>query len=186
MKRFALLVALLTASFFANAQVWPARPVRVIVTFSPGGSSDIVARLISIPLGAELGQSVVVDNKPGAGGTIGALEAARAAPDGYTLLLSNSAPISISPAMQDEPRYDPVKSFTHVSYIGSVANVFVVHPSVPAKNMAELVAWIRAEPNPVAYGSGGICSIGRPPGGEVEEGPVSQDRAPRANRLLAT
>ncbi|HEX9396613.1 MAG TPA: tripartite tricarboxylate transporter substrate binding protein [Burkholderiales bacterium] len=160
MKRFALLVALLTASFFANAQVWPARPVRVIVTFSPGGSSDIVARLISIPLGAELGQSVVVDNKPGAGGTIGALEAARAAPDGYTLLLSNSAPISISPAMQDEPRYDPVKSFSHVSYIGSVANVFVVHPSVPARNFAELLAWIRAQPDPVPYGSGGIGSIG--------------------------
>src|SRR5260221_4369297 len=157
MKRFALLVALLTASFFANAQVWPARPVRVIVTFSPGGSSDIVARLISIPLGAELGQSVVVDNKPGAGGTIGALEAARAAPDGYTLLLSNSAPTSISPAMQDEPRYDPVKSFSHVSYIGSVANVFVVHPSVPAKTLPELLAWIKAQSVPVNYGSGGVC-----------------------------
>ena len=148
------------ASGQAWAQAWPSKPVRVIVTFSPGGSSDIVARLVAIPLQAELGQSVVVDNKPGAGGTIGALEAARAAPDGYTLLLSNSAPISISPAMQDEPRYDPVKAFTHVSYIGSVANVFVVHPSVPARNMAELVAWIKAEPNPVPYGSGGIGSIG--------------------------
>jgi tripartite-type tricarboxylate transporter receptor subunit TctC len=144
----------------ANAQSWPTKPLRVIVTFSPGGSSDIVARLVAVPLQAELGQSVIVDNKPGAGGTIGALEAARAAPDGYTLLLSNSAPISISPAMQDEPRYDPVKGFSHVSYIGSVANVFVVHPSVPAKNMSELVAWIRAEKNPVAYGSGGIGSIG--------------------------
>src|SRR3954471_20693294 len=142
------------------AQNWPTKPVRVIVTFSPGGSSDIVARLMAIPLQAELGQSVIVDNKPGAGGTIGAAEAASAAPDGYTLLLSNSAPISISPAMQDAPRYDPVKAFTHVSYIGSVANVFVVHPSVPAKNMAELISWIRAEKNPVAYGSGGIGSIG--------------------------
>src|SRR3954464_6271901 len=143
-----------------TAQNWPTKPVRVIVTFSPGGSSDIVARLIAIPLQTELGQSVIVDNKPGAGGTIGALEAARAAPDGYTLLLSNSAPISISPAMQDEPRYDPVKSFSHVSYIGSVAHVFVVHPSGPGKNMAELISWIRAEKNPVAYGSGGIGSIG--------------------------
>src|SRR5258707_5304670 len=169
MKRFALLVALLTASFFANAQVWPARPVRVIVTFSPGGSSDIVARLISIPLGAELGQSVVVDNKPGAGGTIGALEAARAAPDGYTLLLSNSAPISISPAMQDEPRYDPVKSFSHVSYIGSVANVFVVHPSVPARNFAELLAWIPAQPDPLPHGSRGLASVWHPAGGSEDE-----------------
>ena len=144
----------------AFGQAWPTKPVRVIVTFSPGGSSDIVARLLAIPLQAELGQSVIVDNKPGAGGTIGALEAGRAAPDGYTLMLSNSAPISISPAMQDKPSYDPVKGFTHVGYIGSVANVFVVHPSVPAKTMGELVAWIRAEKNPVNYGSGGIGSIG--------------------------
>ena len=144
----------------AAAQTWPTKPVRVIVTFSPGGSSDIVARLIAAPLQAELGQSVIVDNKPGAGGTIGALEAARAAPDGYTLLLSNSAPISISPAMQDQARYDPVASFSHVAYIGSVANVFVVHPSVPAATLRELVGWIKAEPNPVNYGSGGIGSIG--------------------------
>ena len=144
----------------ASAQAWPTKPVRVIVTFSPGGSSDIVARLLGAPLQNELGQSVIVDNKPGAGGTIGALEAARAAPDGYTLLLSNSAPISISPAMQDQPRYDPVAGFTHVAYIGSVANVFVVHPSVPAANLRELVGWIKQQPNPVAYGSGGIGSIG--------------------------
>ena len=90
----------------------------------------------------------------------GRQEAASAAPDGYTLMLSNSAPISVSPAMQDPPRYDPVKSFTHIAYIGSVANVFVVHPSVPAKNMNELIGWIKAQPNPVNYGSGGIGSIG--------------------------
>ena len=156
----ALLCVMLAFAGTAFAQTWPTKPVRVIVTFSPGGSSDIVARLIAIPLQTELGQSVIVDNKPGAGGTIGALEAARAAPDGYTLLLSNSAPISISPAMQDKPSYDPVKAFSHVSYIGSVANVFVVHPSVPAKDFAGLLAWIKAEPNPVNYGSGGIGSIG--------------------------
>src|SRR5688572_3247459 len=144
----------------AFGQAWPSKPVRVIVTFSPGGSSDIVARLVAIPLQAELGQPVIVDNKPGAGGTIGAHEAASAPPDGYTLMLSNSAPISVSPAMQDQPRYDPVKSFTHIAYIGSVANVFVVHPSVPAKSMGELIGWIKAQPNPVNYGSGGIGSIG--------------------------
>ena len=155
-----ILILALLGSVNAQAQTWPAKPVRVIVTFAPGGSSDIVARLVAIPLQAELGQSIIVDNKPGAGGTIGAAEAANAAPDGYTLLLSNSAPISISPAMQDPPRYDPLKAFTHMAYIGSVANVFVIHPSVPAKNMAELIAWIKAEKNPVAYGSGGIGSIG--------------------------
>ena len=159
--RFALILVFgLIAPLGAAAQAWPTKPVRIVVTFSPGGSSDIVARLVAIPLQAELGQPMIVDNKPGAGGTIGALEAANAAPDGYTLMLSNSAPISISPAMQDQPRYDPVKSFTHIAYIGSVANVFVLHPSVPAKNMAELIGWIKAQPNPVNYGSGGIGSIG--------------------------
>jgi len=160
MKLLALLCAGILSINAAWGQTWPAKPVRVVVTFSPGGSSDIVARLIAIPLQTELGQSVVVENKPGAGGTIGAQEVARATPDGYTLLLSNSSPISISPAMQDQPRYDPVTSFTHVSYIGSVANVFVVHPSVPATTLRELVAWINAQPNPVNYGSGGIGSIG--------------------------
>ncbi len=158
MKR--LFLILLLAAGNAAAQSWPTKPVRIVVTFSPGGSSDIVARLMGAPLQAELGQSVIIDNKPGARGTIGALDVARAAPDGYTLLLSNSAPISISPAMQDQPRYDPVAGFTHVSYIGSVANVFVVHPSVPAKSLRELVGWIKQQPNPVNYGSGGIGSIG--------------------------
>ena len=136
---------LLAFASFAHAQTWPTRPLTMVVTFSPGGSSDIVARLIVArliggPLQAELGQPVIVDNRPGAGGTIGAAIVAKAAPDGYTLMLSNSAPISISPFMLTAQTYDPVKSFTHVSSIGSVANVFVVHPSGAAKNMAELIA----------------------------------------------
>ena len=152
--------AALLAPVVVWAQAWPTKPVRVIVTFAPGGSSDVVARLISGPLQQKLGQTVVVDNKPGAGGTIGAAEAARAPADGYTFLLSNSAPISISPFMLDKPTYDPVKSFNHVSYIGSVANVFVLHPSVPAKSVKELVAWIKSQKEAVNYGSGGIGSIG--------------------------
>jgi tripartite-type tricarboxylate transporter receptor subunit TctC len=161
MKLCAFLCAALMAAGTAMAQQpWPAKPIRMVVTFAPGGSSDIVARLIAAPLQAELGQPIVVDNKPGAGSTIGALEVARAQPDGYTLMLSNSAPISISPAMQDQPRYDPVKSFTHVVDIGSGANVVVVHPSVPASNFAELITWIKSQPRPVNYGSGGIGSIG--------------------------
>jgi len=155
-----LCAALLAATSAAAQQSWPAKPIRMVVTFAPGGSSDIVARLIAVPLQAELGQPVIVDNKPGAGSTIGALEVARAEPDGYTLMLSNSAPISISPAMQDQPRYDPLKSFSHAVYIGSVANVFVVHPSVPANDFAELITWIKSQPKPVNYGSGGIGSIG--------------------------
>lgn len=158
--RLALAALAAFAAASAAAQTWPTKPVTIVVTFAPGGSSDIVARLIAGPLQAKLGQTIVVDNRPGAGGTIGAAVVAKAAADGYTLLLSNSAPISISPFMLTTPTYDPVKSFTHVAYIGSVANVFVVHPSVPAKTLAELVAWIRAQPAPVNYGSGGIGSIG--------------------------
>ena len=153
-------LALCAGHAAAQSGAWPAKPLRIIVTFAPGGSSDIVARLIAGPLQEKLGQPVIVDNKPGGGATIGAAEVARAAPDGYTLMLSNSAPISISPFMLSQPAYDPVKSFTHVAYIGSVANVFVVHPTVPAKTMAELITWIKAQPNPVNYGSGGIGSIG--------------------------
>jgi tripartite-type tricarboxylate transporter receptor subunit TctC len=155
-----LLAIVLFAAANATAQTWPGKPVSIVVTFPPGGSSDIVARLVAGPLQAKFGQPVVVDNRPGAGGTIGAGAVAKAAPDGYTLLLSNSAPISISPFMLSTPLYDPVGGFSHVSYIGSVANVVVVHPSVPARNMAELIAWIKSEPNPVNYGSGGIGSIG--------------------------
>ncbi|HEX5390225.1 MAG TPA: tripartite tricarboxylate transporter substrate binding protein [Burkholderiaceae bacterium] len=149
---------LLTAP--AWAQAWPQKPVKIIVTFAPGGSSDIVARLLQPGLQEKLGQPVIVDNKPGAGSTIGAAEVARAPADGYTLLLSNTAPISISPFMLDKLPYDPVKGFTHIGYIGSVPNVFVVHPSVPAKTMPELVTWIKAQKTPVNYGSGGVGSIG--------------------------
>jgi len=144
----------------AQADKWPSKPIRIVVTFSPGGSSDIVARVISVPLSKSLGQPVIVDNKPGGGGTIGASEVARAAPDGYTLLMSNTTPISLSPFMLTPMPYDPVKSFTHVGLVAVVPDVIMVHPSVPAKNMAELVAWIKAQKKPINYGSGGIGSIG--------------------------
>ncbi len=144
----------------AHAQAWPQKPIRIVVTFAPGGSSDIVARLLQPGLQEKLGQPVIVDNKPGAGSTIGANEVAKAPADGYTLLLSNTAPISISPFMLDKSPYDPIKSFTHVAYIGSVPNVFVVNPSVPARTVPDLIKWIQAQKTPVNYGSGGVGSIG--------------------------
>ena len=144
----------------ARAQSWPAKSVRLVVTFPPGGSSDIVARLIAPSLGTSLGQSVIVDNKPGAGATIGAAEVARAAPDGYTFMLSNTAPISLSPFMLDKAPYDPVASFTHIAYIGSVSNCFVVHPSVPVRTLPEFIAWAKLQKDPINYGSGGVGSIG--------------------------
>ena len=155
-----LLLLCLWSVASAQTDAWPQKPVRIVVTFSPGGSSDIVARALAVPLQAKLGQPVVVDNRPGAGGSIGAGEIARAAPDGYNLLMSNTTPISLSPFMLEPSPYDPIKSFTHVSLVATVPDVVMVHPSVPVKNMAELVTWIKAQSKPVAYGSGGIGSIG--------------------------
>jgi tripartite-type tricarboxylate transporter receptor subunit TctC len=155
-----LIAACSIAATSAFAQQWPVKPVRLVVTFSPGGSSDIVARALAVPLSAKLGQPVIVDNKPGAGGTIAAAEIARAAPDGYNLLVSNTTPISLAPTMLTPPPYDSIKNFTHVSLVAVVPDVIMVHPSVPVKNMKELVAWIKAQKNPVNFGSGGIGSIG--------------------------
>jgi tripartite-type tricarboxylate transporter receptor subunit TctC len=154
------LLACAVASGGAQGQAYPNKPVRIVVTFSPGGSSDVVARHLGPLLSQELGQSFVVDNKPGGGATIGATEVARAKPDGYTLMLSNTAPISLSPFMLEPQPYDPIKSFTHVAYIGSVPNVLVIHPSVPANNLAEFVAWAKKQPAAINYGSGGVGSIG--------------------------
>jgi len=139
---------------------WPNRPVKLIVTFPPGGASDAAARVIAGPLSEKLGQTVVVDNKPGGGTTIGANFVLAAKDDYHTLMLSNSAPISIAPYLFDKPPYDPIKDFAHVVYIGSVANAFVVRPAVPAKTMPELIAWIKGQGKSVPFGSGGQGSIG--------------------------
>jgi tripartite-type tricarboxylate transporter receptor subunit TctC len=143
-----------------RAQSWPTQPVKLVVTFPPGGSSDIVARLIGPPLAERIGQAVVVDNRPGGAATIGAAAVARAAPDGHTLLMSNSAPLSISPALMDKPLYDPLKSFRHLVYVGDVPTVLVVHPSVPATDFAGFLGWARAQKEPVPFGSGGQASVG--------------------------
>lgn len=143
-----------------RAQSWPSQPVKLVVTFPPGGSSDIVARLIGPPLAERIGQAVVVDNRPGGAATIGAAAVARAAPDGHTLLMSNSAPLSISPALMDKPLYDPLKSFRHLVYVGDVPTVLVVHPSLPITDFAGFLAWARAQKEPVPFGSGGQASVG--------------------------
>lgn len=144
----------------AAAQNWPTRAVSVISPFTAGNASDLVGRVVLDQVSKQVGQPFVLENRPGGGGTIGGQIVVTARPDGYTLMLSNTTPISISPLMLDKPPYDAVKGFTHAFYIGSVPNVFVLHPSVPAKNMTELVAYLRKPPKPVNYGSGGIGSIG--------------------------
>ena len=154
------LAATLALAGAASAQQWPSRPVKLVVTFPPGSASDVAARIVAGPLSEKLGQTVIVDNKPGGGTTIGANFVLAAKDDFHTLMLSNSAPLSIAPYLFDKPPYDPVKDFAHVAYIGSVANAFVVRPAVPAKTMAELISWIKAQGKSVPFGSGGQGSIG--------------------------
>ncbi|NBT56460.1 MAG: tripartite tricarboxylate transporter substrate binding protein, partial [Betaproteobacteria bacterium] len=148
------------APVISRSQTWPSQPLRLVVTFPPGGASDIVARLIAPALAEKLGQSVVVDNRPGGASTIGAVHVANAEANGYTLLMSNSAPMLIAPALMDKPLYDPVKSFRHLSYIGDVPTVLAVHPSLGVTDFTGFVAWAKLQKDPVPYGSGGAASIG--------------------------
>ena len=141
----------------ASAQSYPSKPVRWIVAFSPGGGADTTARLIAPLLSERLGQQVIVDNRGGAGGTIGAAQAARAAPDGYTLLLG-STNLAAAPALQGKLPFDPVKDFAAVSLLAKVPNVMAVHPSLPVKSVKELIALAKARPGQLNYASGGVGS----------------------------
>ena len=137
---------------------WPEKPLRIVVTFAAGGASDIVARAISDPLSKALGQPVIVDNKPGAGGTLGGAEVVRAAPDGYTLMLSNSTPTSIGPFTVPKQPYDPVKQFTHIGMLGVAPVLFMANPKSGPAALKDLPA-AAAAPG-YNFGSGGPGSIG--------------------------
>ncbi|HCL85484.1 MAG TPA: ABC transporter substrate-binding protein [Comamonadaceae bacterium] len=138
----------------AHAQAYPSKPVTVVVPFSPGGATDIMARTLAERLGKRMGQPVIVENKPGAGTMIASEHVARATPDGHTVLLAASS-LGIAPALYSKVNYDPVKDFTPISLVASVVHVLEVHPSVPVKNVAELVAWLKANPTRANYGSVG-------------------------------
>ena len=143
----------------AQAQSWPDRPVRVVVPFPASGATDLVARVIARQVSQDLGQQFVVDNKPGAGGTIGTLEAAKAAPDGYTLLLTTSSTHAISPHLMPRLAYDARKDFTPVAHLADAASILLVTPTLPVKSVAELIAYAKAHPRELNYASSGNGTI---------------------------
>ena len=151
--RFWFAILLAASASLASAQGWPARPIRIVLQFPPGGSTDVVARILAQSLSQSLGQPVIVENKPGADGAIAAEFVARAEPDGYTFFLASNTAMMQVPLLRKNPPYDPVKNFTGISLIGRYVYVLVVAPSVPAKNFAELVAHARNNPGRLNYGS---------------------------------
>lgn len=144
----------------AVAQDWPERPVRILVSFPPGGSSDLVARLLADQLGARLGSPFIVENRPGAGGTVAALALKEAAADGHTLMLSNLTPFSIAPTLFPDAGYDPVADFTHVSYIGGVHLALFAGSELGIDTIDALVSQAGAAPGSFDYGTSGVGSWG--------------------------
>ena len=139
----------------APAAAYPARPIRLVVPFTPGGSTDILARAIGQELSRAWGQSVVIDNVPGAGGSIGADKVAKSPADGYTLLMGHIGTLAVNPSLYPKLPYNPVTDFAPVAWVARVPNVLVIHPGVPAKTTQELVALAKAKPGQLNYGSGG-------------------------------
>lgn len=148
-----------TATFAASD--WPSKPVRILVSFPPGGASDLVARLLAKHLTDKFGEQFVVENKPGAGGTVAAMALKREKGDGYTFMLSNLAPYSIAPTQFKELPYDPMKDFTHVSYIGAVHLGLFVSPKLGIKDLKGFVEKAAAEPGVLDFGTSGVGSWGQ-------------------------
>ncbi len=144
----------------AEAQPYPSKPIRLVVPFAPGGSSSIVARLVSAEMSKELGQQFVIDNKPGGGGNVAMLEVARAEPDGYTLIIGHIGTLAVNPFIFSQLPFDVNKDFVAVSLLTKVPNIFVVSAGVPAKDLGEFIALARAKPGQLNYGSAGNGSAG--------------------------
>jgi tripartite-type tricarboxylate transporter receptor subunit TctC len=152
-------VLCLAISVAVNAQGYPNRPIKVVVPYAAGGLPDTMARLVGQKMGDVMGQQMVIENRGGAGGIVGTNEVAKAAPDGYTLLVADVAQIAINPHLFSKLPYDPLKELTGVSMMGTSALYLVAHSSVPAANMKELVALIKSQPGKFSYGSSGLGSI---------------------------
>jgi len=165
----AFLLATLAAPLAAMAQApWPQKPVRLIVPFAAGGPSDVLARTFARNLSDAIGQPVIVDNRGGAGGAIGIDAAAKAAPDGYTLGFAHTGTTSINPHVMAKHPYDPLNDITPITPIVSYANMLVVNDKVPARNVAEFVAWAKANPNSATFASGGNGTTNHLSGGVLK------------------
>jgi len=140
----------------ASAELYPARPIKIIVPTPAGGPVDVIARLVGNYLNFALGQAVVIDNRPGAGNTLGSKEAAQAEPDGYTLLYSSASGLVLAPMLQKNAGYDPLTSYDPIVLVAQSSNILVVHPSVPVNSVQELVAYAKTNPGKVNFSSGGI------------------------------
>jgi tripartite-type tricarboxylate transporter receptor subunit TctC len=165
MRRAIFVLAAVLAPIFsfggaAAAQSYPVKPIKLIVPFAPGGPADVIGRIIGQQAGIILGQSFVVENRGGAGGSIGARLAAQAEPDGYTLLYANTSTLSINPAVYRNLDYDPAKVFTPVALVGTTSNLVVINPALPVKSIAELITYGKANPGKLAYSTPGV---GTPP-----------------------
>ena len=159
MKRLCLLlIAALAAISSATAQDFPARQMTIIVPFAPGGSADIVARIYAQKLTERLGKPVVVENRAGAGTVVGALAAARAAPDGYTLFMGGSSALAYNPTLHKQLPYDPAKDFVPLAHVASLPFVLVVQPSLPVNSVADLIKLAKDKPGHLAFGTAGVGS----------------------------
>jgi tripartite-type tricarboxylate transporter receptor subunit TctC len=142
-----------------HAQGYPNKPITIVVPFGAGAGSDIIARIIGARLSTALGQSVIVENKPGANGAIAAVQVARSAPDGYTIFVGTNTPMSAAPSLVKNINYDPVKDFVSLCRIGSFTQVLLVHPELPVKSIPELIAYAKANPGKLSFASGNASSV---------------------------
>src|SRR6266704_3095688 len=147
--------ALITASALVHAQSWPAKPIKYIVPFAPGGTTDILGRMVAAGLAQALGQPVVVENKPGQAGSVGSAELARAAPDGYTVGGGTISSHAINASLYPKLPYDPIRDFAPITMLATLPNMLIVHPSLNVSSVQELVALLKANPNKYSFGSAG-------------------------------
>jgi tripartite-type tricarboxylate transporter receptor subunit TctC len=142
-----------------SGEAYPSKPIRFLVGFAPAGANDLVARIVATQLGTRLGQQVIVENRPGAGGNIATQAVARSAPDGYTMLLGSVASLGMSPALMKEVPFDPINDFAPITQLAGVSSLLSVHPSLPVRSVKELVALAKREPGRISIASPGVSSI---------------------------